>query len=283
MGGVFPHEFSGGPTPAHRASPGRLLSSRDLIIADEPVSALDVSVQAQVLNLLQDLKTRLNLSMIFISHDLDVVELMCDRIIVLYLGKIMEVAPADELYRTPQHPYTEVALLEASPRPDPEARHARRLLQATSRAPGRSAVGLRLPDAHASARRSTPAQRPRRRCGSDTRSLQGVPARRHLPERRSDAMNTIDLSPILAEVVDATIQGLSAGCSRAVAARPSARMGLEPLRRRHAASAGGDPRFGADPQPRLDARLHCRDRRAAGTARQDEMAPQISSNSRPGE
>ena len=109
----YPHEFSGG---------------QRLIVADEPVSALDVSIQAQVINLLSDLRERLGLTMLFISHDLDVVEYLCDRIVVLYLGKIMEVAPAEALYRAPQHPYTQV-LLDASPRPDPEARRARRLLQ----------------------------------------------------------------------------------------------------------------------------------------------------------
>jgi peptide/nickel transport system ATP-binding protein len=92
------------------------------------VSALDVSIQAQVINLLSDLRERFGLTMLFISHDLDVVEYLCDRIVVLYLGKVMEVAPAKELYKAPKHPYTE-ALLEASPRPDPEARRGRRLLE----------------------------------------------------------------------------------------------------------------------------------------------------------
>jgi peptide/nickel transport system ATP-binding protein len=92
------------------------------------VSALDVSIQAQVINLLSDLRERFHLTMLFISHDLDVVEYLCDRIVVLYLGKVMEVAPARALYRTPQHPYTQ-ALLEASPRPDPRERRERRLLQ----------------------------------------------------------------------------------------------------------------------------------------------------------
>jgi peptide/nickel transport system ATP-binding protein len=80
-----------------------------------------------VINLLSDLRERFGLTMLFISHDLDVVEFLCDRIVVLYLGKVMEVAPAKELYRAPKHPYTE-ALLDACPRPDPEARRDRRLL-----------------------------------------------------------------------------------------------------------------------------------------------------------
>ncbi len=123
----FPHEFSGGQR--QRIGIARALAVEpEFIVADEPVSALDVSIQAQVINLLSDLRERLHLTMLFISHDLDVVEYLCDRIVVLYLGKVMEVAPAKELYGSPQHPYTQ-ALLAASPRPDPKGRAKRRLLQ----------------------------------------------------------------------------------------------------------------------------------------------------------
>jgi len=90
----------------------------EFIVADEPLSALDVSIQAQVINLLADLRERLSLTMLFISHDLDVVAYLCDRVVVLYLGKVMEVATTAELFERPQHPYTR-ALLAASPKPDP--------------------------------------------------------------------------------------------------------------------------------------------------------------------
>ncbi|HXI58846.1 MAG TPA: ABC transporter ATP-binding protein [Polyangia bacterium] len=122
----FPHEFSGGQR--QRIGIARALAVEPrFIVADEPVSALDVSIQAQVLNLLQDLREQLNLTMLFISHDLDVVEYLCDRVVVLYLGKVMEVSPTSALYEDPLHPYTG-ALLAASPKPDPTHRRPRMLL-----------------------------------------------------------------------------------------------------------------------------------------------------------
>jgi len=138
----YPHEFSGGQK--QRIAVARaLITNPEFVVLDEPTSSVDVSVRASLLQLFKGLQRKMGLTYLFISHDLSVVQVLCDRVAVMYLGKIVEVAESKELFNNPLHPYTQ-ALFSAIPIPDPETRRKRIILKGEPPSPAKPPLGCRF-------------------------------------------------------------------------------------------------------------------------------------------
>ena len=234
----YPNEFSGGQR--QRIGIARALALRPkLIVADEPVSALDVSIQAQVMNLLSDLKTEFNIAFLFIAHDLAVVRHFCPEIAVMYLGKIVEKGPREKLYTEPHHPYTQ-ALLSAVPDVSQavtgERRNRIRLVGRRAQ-PDRPALGMSVPHPLLEGRRTSAPPPSRRSC----RSATGLTTACHFAARRPPRDAELAQQMVVEAVDDATLRRGGRAAPRGASGRAGGRARPTRARRPTGPYAGTPP------------------------------------------